>query len=97
MSLIFYSLIPWQALSNKIREGQGQNGENEMMSKWDSIHRAFNTHTQVHKNASLKNLGCHGAELLTFLTLYKIFVIFLTLYKKFNTVYLFNIFATGND
>ena len=70
------------AVKNKIREGQGQNGENEMMSKWDGIHRVFSTHTQVHKNASLKNLGCHGAELLTFLTLYKIFVIFLTLNKN---------------
>ena len=25
------------------------------------------------------------------------FVIFLTLYKKFNTLYLFTVFATGND
>ena len=94
---IFCRLIPWQALSNKIREGQGQNGENEMLSKWDGIHRVFSTHTQVHRNASLKNLGCGGAELLTFLTLYKIFVIFLTLYKKFNTLYFFTLFATGNE
>ena len=68
-----------------------------MMSKWDGIHRVFSTHTQVHRNASLKNLGCRGAELLTFLTLYKIFVIFLTLYKKFNTLYLFTMFAAGNE
>ena len=47
----------------------------------------FSTHTQLHKDADLKNLGCRGAELL----------MFLTLYKSFNTVYLFTVLATDND
>ena len=41
------------------------NGENKTLpkSKCDGIHRVFSMHTQVHKNANLKNLGCCGAEL----------------------------------
>ena len=83
MSHIFCSLIPWCVLSNKIREGQGQNGENEMLSKWDGIHRVFSTHTQVHRNASPKNLGCRGTELLTLLKMANFLCIFLTLTKIF--------------
>ena len=49
-----------QIKSGKVR---AKNGENEMMSKWDGIHGMSSTHTQVHRNASLKNLGCRGAEL----------------------------------
>ena len=65
---------------------------NEMAFKGCLVHTLRYTKMQVPKN-----LGCHGAELLTFLTLYKFFAIFLTLAKNFNTVYLLTMFATFND